>query len=113
MRYRPAFCAKDWVYDDKKTVVNREEAKSATKDPSRSLVPMKDGPYRVLWVPDHTQTVDIRGIDNVVPTDRVILARTHREAGPAIGISQGERADGNADAEDRPALNDEDANHPQ
>lgn len=62
------------------------------------------GLYRVFWIQDHTLTMDIEGIHNVLSIDRVILERTHHEAKSAFGITQEEQTDGSAVAENGPAL---------
>lgn len=57
--------------------------------------------------------MDIRGIHNVLSIDKVTLAWTHKQAKPATEIPQWEQGDSDTDAEDRPASDDKDADHPQ
>lgn len=63
-------------------------------------------------VKDHTLTVDIGGIHNVVSIDKVTLARTHQKAEAATGISQCIQVDDKADSENCLALEGEDSDHP-
>lgn len=51
-----------------------------TQDPSWKLVSRKDGSFSVLQIRNHTVTVDVNGIDNVLSIDRIMLAKTAEEA---------------------------------
>lgn len=112
VRHQLVVLPKGWVYVDKPPVAKRWDAETAAKYPSSLPALKEDGPYQVRRVKTHTMTVDIRGIHNLISINRVTLARTHRGAGLSTESPQDERVDGRADAESRPALDDEDADHP-
>lgn len=59
---------------------------AVTQDSSRRLVLRKDEPIRVLQLRNHTVTVDVYDIHNVVSIDRITLAKTAEEAMQATGV---------------------------
>lgn len=105
------FRLKDWVYVHKPPVDNQIEAYLAAKDSSRKLAPKKGGLYQVVSLQNHTLSVDIGEIHNVVSIDGVIFVRARQEDEVATGSPQAEQDDEKAISEIRSTSDDESVDH--
>lgn len=61
---------------------------AGTQKPLTTLIETKDGPTRVLHVKNHTITVNINGIHNVMSIYRITLLKTAGEAMQATEVKR-------------------------
>lgn len=75
VRHSPVFRKRGWDYEDKSFSWTKEKNDAATQDPSGKLTPKKTGPVKVLQVRNHTATVNVKEIHNVISIDRITLEK--------------------------------------
>lgn len=66
----------------------RGETNTATQDPSRKLIPKKVGLFWVIQLLNHTVTVGVIDIHNVVSIDRITLAKRAEDAMQATVVER-------------------------
>lgn len=80
VRQQPVFCTRKFAYIDSLPPIEATKVAVSDRNPSRILLPKKNGPFPAIRARDHASTADVDGIHNLVLIEGVFVANTSEEA---------------------------------